>query len=128
MAASDLSEATLGQIAIRVHDVDRATAFYRDQLRLPLLFTFPGLAFFRCGDVRLMLSRAEKPEFDHPGSILYYKVPDIDATYQTLKDRGVAFVDQPHLVHRDPNYELWMTFFNDSEGNHGAVMCEKGKI
>jgi methylmalonyl-CoA/ethylmalonyl-CoA epimerase len=126
--ASDLNGASLGQVAIRVHDVDRATAFYRDQLGLPLLFTFPGLAFFRCGEVRLMLSRPEKPEFDHPGSILYYKVADVTATYQSLKERGVAFVDQPHVVHKAANYELWMAFFNDSEGNHAAIMGETGTI
>ena len=67
----------LGQIAINVHDLDRATAFYRDILGLPLLFTTGSLAFFDCGGVRLMLSRPEKPEFDHPSSILYFTVPDI---------------------------------------------------
>ena len=95
---ADLSHATLGQLVINVHDLDRATAYYRDTLGLPLLFQFPGLAFFRCGDVRFMLSKAEKPEFDHPGSILYYKVPDVVATHAALSARGVAFVDQPVVV------------------------------
>ena len=122
---ADLSQATLGQLVINVHDLERATAYYRDTLGLPLLFQFPGLAFFRCGDVRFMLSRAEKPEFDHPGSILYYKVPDVVATHAALSARGVAFVDQPHVVHRAETYELWMTFFTDSEGNTAAVMAEK---
>ena len=122
---ADLSQATLGQLVINVHDLDRATAYYRDTLGLPLLFQFPGLAFFRCGDVRFMLSKAEKPEFDHPGSILYYKVPDVVATHAALSARGVAFVDQPHVVHRAETYELWMTFFTDSEGNTAAVMAEK---
>ena len=122
---ADLSHATLGQLVINVHDLDRATAYYRDTLGLPLLFQFPGLAFFRCGEVRFMLSRAEKPEFDHPGSILYYKVPDVVATHAALSARGVAFVDQPHVVHRAETYELWMAFFTDSEGNTAAVMAEK---
>ena len=122
---ADLSQATLGQLVINVHDLDRATAYYRDTLGLPLLFQFPGLAFFRCGEVRFMLSRAEKPEFDHPGSILYYKVPDVVATHAALSARGVAFVDQPHVVHRAETYELWMAFFTDSEGNTAAVMAEK---
>ncbi len=125
MSTVDLQTATLGQVAIRVHDVGRATAFYRDQLGLPLLFEFTGLAFFRCGDVRLMLSRAEKPEFDHPGSILYYRVSDVEATFTELTSRGVEFVDTPHVVHRTPASELWMAFFHDSEGNHAALMAEK---
>jgi len=122
---ADLAHATLGQIAIRVHDVGRATAFYRDRLGLPLLFEFTGLAFFQCGGVRLMLSRAEKPEFDHPGSILYYRVPDIEAAHAELSRRGVSFIDAPHVIHRTPESELWMTFFQDSEGNHAALMAER---
>ena len=58
----------VGQIAINARDIDRATAFYRDKLGLPLLFTAGKLAFFDCGGVRLMLDVAEKPEFDHPSS------------------------------------------------------------
>lgn len=125
MNPSDLSQATLGQISIVVQDLARATAFYQEKLGLPMLFQFPGLAFFQCGPVRFMLSKAERPEFDHPGSVLYYKVADVEAAFATLTGRGVTFVDQPHVVHRAPNYELWMTFFHDSEGNPAALMCEK---
>src|SRR5438132_4345969 len=115
----------LGQIAINAHDVDRAAAFYADVLGLKLLFKAPpGLAFFDCGGVRLMLSRPEKPEFDHPSSILYFAVPDIQAAYTKLKDSGVRFDDQPHLIARMPSHDLWMTFFRDSEENYLALMSE----
>ena len=44
-------------------DLDRAVGFYADVLGLPLLFRVPpGLAFFDCGGIRLMLSRLEAPE------------------------------------------------------------------
>lgn len=122
---SDLATATLGQLSIVAHDITRATAFYRDTLGLPFLFEYPGLAFFKCGEVRLMISKPEKPEFDHPGAVMYYKVPDVETAYATLAARGVAFIDQPHVVHRTPQYELWMTFFKDSEGNPAALMAEK---
>ncbi len=81
-APASLGITNIGQIAINVHDLERATAFYRDVLGLPLLFTVPNLAFFDCAGVRLMLSRAETPEFDHASSILYFRVPDLDAAYQ----------------------------------------------
>ena len=122
---ADLNRASLGQIAIVVQDLPRATAFYRDTLGLPFLFEFPGLSFFQCGEVRLMLSRAEKAEFDHPGSLLYYKVPDAEVACRTLEDRGVRFVEAPHVVHRTETSELWIGTFLDSEGNHAAVMAEK---
>ena len=122
---TDLAAATLGQLSIVAHDIDRATAFYRDQLGLPLLFQYPGLAFFKCGEVRLMISKPEQPEYDHPGAVMYFKVADVGAAHATLAARGVAFIDQPHVVHRTPQYELWMTFFKDTEGNPAALMGEK---
>lgn len=117
--------AAIGQIAINVHDLDRAVACYRDQLGLEFLFAVPNLAFFRCGTVRLMLGKAERPEFDHPGSILYYTVNDIDQAWDELTARGVPFEDRPHLIARMPDHELWMTFGKDSEGNTFGLMCEK---
>jgi len=114
----------IGQIAVRVHDVPRATRFYRDTLGMRFLFEFPNLAFFDCGGVRLMLSTAEKAEHDHPGSVLYYKVNDIATSYETLKGAGVEFIDQPHLIAKMPDHDLWMVFFHDSEGNTLALMSE----
>jgi methylmalonyl-CoA/ethylmalonyl-CoA epimerase len=116
---------TIGQIAMIAQDVGRATAFYRDRLGMKFLFEFPGLAFFDCGGVRLMISRPEKPEFDHPGSILYYKVNDIEATHRDLVAKGVEFTDAPHVIAKLPDHELWMAFFKDSEGNTLALMEEK---
>jgi len=118
----------IGQIAINVHDVPRAVAFYRDVLGLKLLFEVPPkMAFFVCGGVRLMLSLPEGAEYDHPGSILYYKVSDIEGTAAALKARGVVFEDkgEPHLIAKMPDHELWMGFFKDSEGNTLALMEEK---
>jgi len=115
----------IGQIAVRVHDVERATAFYRDRLGMRFLFSAPNLAFFQCGEVRLMLGGAESAEFDHPSSVIYYKVDDIDAAYETLKSRGVTFRGEPHLIHRAADHELWMAFFHDADENTLALMSEK---
>ena len=115
----------LGQIQIPTHDVERAANFYEQVLGLKLLFKAPpGLAFFDCGGVRLMLDRPEKPEFDHPSSILYFTVPDIVSAHWQMLDAGVHFEDTPHLIARMPNHDLWMTFFRDSEKNLLALMCE----
>ena len=116
----------IGQIAINVRDVQRAVAFYRDTLGMRFLFQAPGgLAFFDCGGVRLMLGVAERPEFAHPSSVLYYKVDDINAAYEALKARNVSFIDEPHLIARMPDHELWMVFFRDSEENVLGLMEER---
>lgn len=121
-AAFGLSQ--IGQIAINVRDTGRAVAFYRDQLGMKLLFTAGQLAFFDAGGIRLMLTVPEKPEFDHPSSIIYFKVPEIKQAHAALSQRLVKFEDTPHMIARLPDYELWMTHFRDSENNLLALMSE----
>ena len=117
--------AAIQQVAINVRDVERAKAFYRDRLGLRHLFDGgPNLTFFECGGVRLMLGPASEPEFDHPSSILYLRVEDIRAAHRELAARGVAFRDEPHLVAKLPDREIWMAFFEDGEGNVMAITAE----
>jgi predicted enzyme related to lactoylglutathione lyase len=115
----------IGQIAMNAHDLDRAIAFYRDALGLPFLFKAPPqLAFFDCAGVRLLLDVPEDKEFAHPGSILYFSVDDIQTMHQWLTSRGVKFRDSPHLIARLPDREVWMAFFDDTEGNTLALLSE----
>jgi predicted enzyme related to lactoylglutathione lyase len=123
-----LAAATLAQVTINARDLKRAVAFYRDVLGVPHMFDAPpAMSFFNCGGVRLLVGVAEKSEFDHASSILYFKVADIDAAYRDLAARGVKFRDRPHFVAPLGSHELWMTFFDDSEGNVMALTSEKRK-
>lgn len=122
--AMPLRQSTIGQIAVNVHDLPKAVAFYRDVLGLRFLFETPSMAFFDVNGIRLMLGKPEKPEFDHPSSILYYKVADLRETHKTLIGKNVTFESEPHLVARMPNHELWMAFFRDIDGNMLALMSE----
>ena len=114
----------IGPIAVTARDLDRAVAFYRDTLGMPFLFQAPNLAFFDCAGVRLMLGVPERPKFDHPASIIYYTVDDIQTACATLSERGVIFSGPPHCVAKLPDHDLWMAFFDDSEGNTLALMSE----
>lgn len=115
----------IGQIFVNVKDLDRAIAFYRDTLGMTFLFTAPpNMAFFDCGGIRIMLGIADRPDLDHPASIIYYKVDDIERVYETFKARGVEFIIKPHLVAPMPTYDLWLADFKDSEGNFVALMSE----
>jgi methylmalonyl-CoA/ethylmalonyl-CoA epimerase len=124
MPAGPLALSAIGQIAMPVRDPARATAFYRDVLRLPFLFAAPPLAFFDCAGIRLMLTVPESAEHDHPGSILYFRVADIVAAHAELSARGVRFTGSPHRVARLSDHELWLAFFADGEGNTLALMSE----
>lgn len=120
----DLSHARVGQIAIVCKDVGRATAFYRDVLGARFLFgAGPQLSFFDVGGTRIMLSPAEGEA--NGTSVLYYFVNDVESVASTLTERGVAFVNAPHMIAKMPDHELWLAEFRDSEDNFLALMEER---
>jgi len=122
MTAGRLSR--IHQISMRAQDVERAVRFYRDALGLPFLFAAPPrLAVFDCDGVRLMLSTPE-PGFDHPGSVLYFAVEDIQQMHDALTSRGVTFRTEPHKIATLADREVWLADFEDTEGNTLALMSE----
>ena len=72
---SELKLNKIGQIAVNVDDLAVAVEFYRDTLGLKFLFQVPAMAFFDCGGVRLLINEVEA--WQHPSSIIYYKVDDL---------------------------------------------------
>jgi len=117
---------TVGQVFMPVRDLPRAVAFYRDVLGMAYLFEVPNMAFFELDGLRLMLGARENGT-EHPGSILYYKVPDLGVAHGILNDRGVSFELDPTLIADMDDHELWMAFFADTEGNQLALMSEVPK-
>jgi methylmalonyl-CoA/ethylmalonyl-CoA epimerase len=125
---ADLANATVGQLLIPVASLDQGTAYYRDILGLKFLFSAPPqMSFFQAGAVRLLVGVPEPGQVAQRGSMIYFKVPDIHAAHATLSARGVRFFAPPHLVHRTPTYELWLTEFRDPDGNQLALMGEVQK-
>ena len=84
----------------------------------------PGLGFFDCAGVRLMLDAPAKAQGENYSSIIYYKVPDLQAAFEALAGRGVVFEAKPHLIAKLPDHELWMAFFRDPDQNLLALMSE----
>jgi len=115
----------IGQIAIPVRDLNKAIAFYRDKLKLEFLFQAPpGLAFFICGGVRLMLEESPKEKAGEHSAVIYFRVADIEGSYRELIADKIDFADPPHLIAKMPDHELWMAFFHDPSGNLLALMAE----
>jgi methylmalonyl-CoA/ethylmalonyl-CoA epimerase len=115
------------QVALTVQDLPRSVAFYRDCVGLPLLFEVPGpnpMAFFRCGDTRLMLTLPEQAGEPHHVSILYFRVADIHTASRDMAAKGVAFEGEPHCIAKMPDHELWMAFFRDPDRNVMALASE----
>lgn len=114
----------IGQISIRVHDMEAATRFYQDTLGLNLLFQIPNMTFLECNGIQMVLGIAEDSRFDHPSSVFYFKVDNIQASYETLVERNVHFLDKPHKVAEMGQTATWMTFFQDPDQNVHALMSE----
>ena len=118
----------LGQVMLPVDDVDTAEAFYVDKLGLRKLYRFGDLLFFDCAGVRLLVEKSSAQPFIPSGSILYFRVADISLCYQEFLQRGVSFIDQPHLISPMEDHDLWMAFFKDPSGNTLALMQEAPKV
>jgi methylmalonyl-CoA/ethylmalonyl-CoA epimerase len=112
----------LRQVAQRAPDLSVSVPFYRDVLGLRHEATFepPGLAFFDLGDgTRLLLDANESVT----PAILYFRVDDIQSASAELAAAGVAFEQEPAMIHRhdgtfdDDGVEEWMSFFKDPAGN-----------
>ena len=121
----NLANAKIGQLLIPVDDFDRGVTFYRDVLGIPFLFAAPPqMAFFNCGGVRLLVGETSEGQKAQRGATIYFQVPDIHAVFAFLKEKGVKFSAEPHVVHKTPSYELWLAEFKDPDGNQLALMSE----
>ena len=120
-----LATARIAQLMIPVDEFERGIAFYRDTLELPLLFAAPPqMAFFQCGDVRLLVGVLPQGQAAQRSSVIYFNVPDIHAAFASLRERGVRFTAEPHVVNRTPHADLWLAEFADADGNPLALMSE----
>ena len=123
LPTTGLSE--IGQIAIIVGDVAKATAFYRDVLGLKFLFPAgPTMSFLAAGSVRIMLTTPQGVGEVGKNSILYFKVADIAPAHAAIVARGAQKEGEPRLIARMPDHELWMAAVRDPEGNVIELMSE----
>ena len=108
----------LNAVRVFVRDFDRALAFYTESLGMTAAFasTEMGWAQFETGAAQLAIERvapddAEGAELVGRFVSVSLRVDDLQATYETLRDRGVDFVEGPEkqpwgglLAHlRDPD-------------------------
>jgi len=114
----------IGQIAISVSDVARSKEFYGGALGMKFLFDAGPMAFYQCGEVRLMIGAGNEKTVVPGGTILYFRVDDIHAMHTLLEEKDVYFFSEPHLVAKMPDHDLWMAFFRDPDGYTIGLMSE----
>ncbi len=113
------------QVLVRVTDVDRAVAFYRDVLGLREWLRPPGqpMAFLYAGDVRVYLD-ANPTEHNPGSSLVYYRVDDVPTETERLRAAGVPVVSEPHEVFSTADWTLWLAILTDPDGNNVGLMAE----
>ena len=119
--------AKIKQIAVAVADLETSKAFYGEQLGIPKLLEVPGMAFYDLDGIWLMLAKENEKEPARPGSVLYFAVKDIKDAHAKLRQRGIEFIDEPHMVADMGSYELWMSFFRDPDQTILAIREEVAK-
>jgi methylmalonyl-CoA/ethylmalonyl-CoA epimerase len=115
---------SIRQIAITVSNLEQAKEFYKDKLGLPFLFEIPSALFFDCNGIRLMLGLPEAEKKEWFSSIIYFSVEDIHKAHQDLSAKAVVFAEEPHLLARMPDHDLWLAVFRDPDNNALALMSE----
>lgn len=124
MSGTSLQIERVYQVSVPVQDIALAITFYHETLGLPLLFQQSNMAIVLCGGMQLLLSIPESAAFDHPSSVVYFYVPNIEKACSQLDSRGVTFHSKPHKVAEMNGVETWMAFFNDPDGNTHALTSE----
>jgi methylmalonyl-CoA/ethylmalonyl-CoA epimerase len=115
------------QIALPVREITEAKRFYRDILGMRHLFDAPpGLSFFDCGGVQLMLAGPEGQGKDgeQQHGVVFYDVSDIKGTHAKIESSGARTLEAPRIVARMNGREIWVSAVSDGQGNVVGLMSE----
>jgi catechol 2,3-dioxygenase len=123
----------LGEIALRVENLDVMQRFYEDVIGLPLLKRFPGSAFFKIAEgfgghtqVLALFDRSKSSDYRPPDAVtstidhLAFEVSlaDFASERQRLESLGIQVETAEHQwVH-------WRSLYvSDPEGNQVELVC-----
>jgi len=107
-------------VVLYSEDLDRARAFYRDVLGLPLLLDEGHVIHFDAGTVRLAIHRCPPGEGREAAEgFLVFGVDDLSAVHEELTRRGAAFLGPP----ADRPYGR-VAYLHDPEGHEIGLLEE----
>lgn len=122
MSTLEGSPLKVSNIILRVADMARSVAFYRDQVGLPLRFASEEFSGFDAGGLTLMLNRPDRMAEAASAGLaalteIVLEAPDIVAAHAALRQRGVAFRLEPRVVTSDGKRDLLAADFRDPDGH-----------
>lgn len=109
-------------VFVTIVDVERAKAFYRDTLGIPLVSEeLPFALVFDLSGIMLRLAIAQH-HIPNPGTVLGWRVPNVLSAAQTLERAGVHF-ERYESMQQD-EMGIWtspggakVAWFKDPDGN-----------
>jgi catechol 2,3-dioxygenase-like lactoylglutathione lyase family enzyme len=110
----------ISHIILRVTDMERSVAFYRDAVGLPVLTSSAFFSFFDAGSIRIALNVGEPPDPSSTTEVVL-EVDDVLAAYAAMSGRGVAFEVEPRAVTADGSRELHAAHFRDPDGHLWSI-------
>jgi catechol 2,3-dioxygenase-like lactoylglutathione lyase family enzyme len=110
------------RMILRVSDLDRSTAFYRDRVGLKLQSLNEEFAVFDAGGMILMLEHLPKaPSSPSAGLAAFTEIvlesADVLATHAAMQARGVPFKRDPRAVTSDDTRVMYAADFRDPDGH-----------
>jgi len=118
----------LGELALRVNDLDRMQEFYENIVGLEVMRRFPDVVFFRIGDgyrghttIVALFERGVEVEtdrttLDHVAFTI--DIRDYEAEKRRFEDAGVDIETKVF------DWTGWRSLFlHDPEGNHVELVC-----
>ena len=122
-ATANVKLSKVSYVILFVRDVHKALEFYRDKLGMQVKSTSTGWAELDGGGVTIALHHHENGPTKRAEGMpqIVFEVDDITETYETLKSRGVSFLETPRLVHKSAGVMGLAAEFRDRDGNHLSV-------
>ncbi|EDY85215.1 glyoxalase family protein [Verrucomicrobiia bacterium DG1235] len=112
---------SIGQLEIRVGDLEEARAFYVDALGVEMDSSFGQTMMLRCGDLSIMVQESTTRPIGCP---IYFRVDGrVHEVAEHLKANGIHFKSGPScIVEEFMGKSSWLGFFEDPWGNPLGLM------
>lgn len=112
---------TIGQLELRVGDLNKAREFYGDALGVEVESCFGQTMMLKCGEITIMVQESETRPIGCP---IYFRVDGrVHEAADALKARGVRFKSGPScIVEEFMGKSSWLGFFEDPWGNPLGLM------
>lgn len=112
----------IGQVILRVDDLDRSIDFWCGVVGLPLAMRSGRFAFLDAGSTQLALNQVVERPLDGSLTEVVFAVDDVELAFGEMSERGVPFEVNLRPVSSEDGRELLAAHFRDPDGHLASVV------